>query len=385
MDDKLRDNFSPPSSLSTTDTSINDSLNVDMLDDHIDNHRAHRLSIESTNSKSNKQFLKYISLVTLTIQNASLTLFMRAAKTQKESFISSTAVIMAELLKLLTCIFMVYRDEGKCLRKTFVVIKKIVINQPMDTLKVAVPAIVYYVQNNLIYVAATHLDPATSQVTYQLKILTTALFSVFILNKKLVIFQWFSLILLFIGVACVQLTQSKPINQSQSPHKQNILIGFMAILTACVLSGFAGVYFEKILKNSSNISLWIRNIQLSAIAIPFGLIQVFITDLETIRESGFFHGYTILTWTVIFLSAQGGLLVAVVVKYADNILKGFATSISIIISCIVSIYVFDFIVTFQFLIGASLVISSVFLYNKPDMISSESANRMMKMFSATRR
>lgn len=112
MDDKLRDNFSPPSSLSTTDTSINDSLNVDMLDDHIDNHRAHRLSIESTNSKSNKQFLKYISLVTLTIQNASLTLFMRAAKTQKESFISSTAVIMAELLKLLTCIFMVYRDEG---------------------------------------------------------------------------------------------------------------------------------------------------------------------------------------------------------------------------------------------------------------------------------
>lgn len=54
-----------------------------------------------------------------------------------------------------------------------------------------------------------------------------------------------------------------------------------------------------------------------------------------------------------------------VLQYADNILKGFATSISIILSCIVSIYVFDFVLTFQFFLGASLVISSVFLYNKP--------------------
>lgn len=76
-----------------------------------------RSSIDSSNGKSKKQILKYVSLFTLTIQNASLTLFMRAAKTQKEPFISSTAVIMAELVKLLTCIFMVYRDESikKCI------------------------------------------------------------------------------------------------------------------------------------------------------------------------------------------------------------------------------------------------------------------------------
>lgn len=261
-------------------------------------------------------------------------------------------------------------------------IEKTVIKEPMDTLKVAVPAIVYYVQNNLIYLAATHLDPATSQVTYQLKILTTALFSVFILKKKLILLQWFSLILLFAGVACVQLTQRKSSNTVQNSNEQNIVIGFFAILTACVLSGFAGVYFEKILKNSSHISLWIRNIQLSAIAIPFGLIQVFITDQQSISNKGFFHGYSFLTWTVIMLSAQGGLLVAVVVKYADNILKGFATSISIIISCIVSIYVFDFIVSFQFVLGATLVISSVFLYNKPDIIALDKLNSLRKIFSA---
>lgn len=255
-------------------------------------------------------------------------------------------------------------STGADVRRAWKVVQKTVINDPMDTLKVAVPAIVYYVQNNLIYLAATHLDAATTQVTYQLKILTTALFSVFLLKKKLIFTQWLALMLLFIGVAAVQLTQTKKASADTHGHEQNVLIGFLAILSACVLSGFAGVYFEKILKNSAHVSLWIRNIQLASIAVPFGLITLFVTDYKSIEEKGFFFGYTILTWTVIFLQAQGGLLVAVVVKYADNILKGFATSISIIISCIVSIYLFDFIITFQFFIGASLVIASVFLYNR---------------------
>ncbi|KAI2805418.1 hypothetical protein RDWZM_008692 [Blomia tropicalis] len=336
-------------------------LNIDNDDHHStikdDDHKQSR-------EKSNKLTLKYVSLVTLTIQNASLALFMRAARTQTELFITSSAVIMAELMKLLTCLVMVYRDEGNNFRRTWNVLEKTVVKDPLDTLKVAVPAIVYYVQNNLIYVGATHLDAATAQVTYQLKILTTALFSIFLLNKKLYSFQWLALFMLFIGVACVQLTQTTKGKKAEH-SEQNVLIGFLAILSACCLSGFAGVYFEKILKNSSHVSLWIRNIQLAAIAIPFGLVQVFVTDYKFIEEKGFFYGYSLLTWTVIFLQAQGGLLVAVVVKYADNILKGFATSISIILSCVVSIYIFDFKISFQFFIGASLVIASVFLYSKP--------------------
>ena len=41
-------------------------------------------------------------------------------------------------------------------------------------------------------------------------------------------------------------------------------------------------------------------------------------------------------WYLVALNAIGGLIVAVVVKYADNILKGFACSMAIIITCMVS-------------------------------------------------
>ena len=67
---------------------------------------------------------------------------------------------------------------------------------------------------------------------------------------------------------------------------------------------------------------------------------------------GFFYGYDLIVVSVVLLQAIGGLVVAVVVKYADNILKGFAASFSIITSCIISIFVLDFEPTLLFLFGA---------------------------------
>lgn len=55
-----------------------------------------------------------------------------------------------------------------------------------------------------------------------------------------------------------------------------------------------------------------------------------------------------------------------VVKYADNVLKVFATSFSIVVSCIISAFLFDFHPTVTFLIGASLVVSATVMYSSPE-------------------
>lgn len=133
------------------------------------------------------------------------------------------------------------------------------------------------------------------------------------------------------------------------------------------LSGLAGVYFEKILKGS-DVSVWIRNIQLGVFGMFFGFLTMYASDGPEVTAKGFFHGYTSMVWTAITVQSAGGLIVALVVKYADNILKGFATSSAIVISCIVSMALFDFQLTMLFALGSALVIFSIFLYLKPDLI-----------------
>lgn len=323
----------------------------------------------------NPQQLRTLSLVTLTVQNAALNLTMRAARTQPDKFSTSEAVTVAEILKLITCIILVLYDE-QTIGATIRTIKCKTIDDYMDTLKVAVPSLVYYLQNNLLYVGSTHLDAATCQVTYQLKILTTAMFSVVMLNKRLSKLQWISLFILFAGVALIETISvanhpsSKTGNSTDNSHsshaieKESPIFGFLAILLACCMSGFAGVYFEKILKGKANVSLWIRNIQLSALAIPIGMFQTLVIDWEHWTTKGFFYGFTPLTWLCIVLQVQGGLLVAVVVKFANNILKGFATSMAIVLSTVASMIFFDFNLTPMFVLGATLVIASVMMYNK---------------------
>lgn len=70
---------------------------------------------------------------------------------------------MAEVVKLLTCLILVLVEEGN-FPKFFDALKSTIIKQPVDTLKVSVPSLLYVVQNNLLYISASNLDAATYQV-----------------------------------------------------------------------------------------------------------------------------------------------------------------------------------------------------------------------------
>ncbi|XP_077065520.1 solute carrier family 35 member A3b isoform X1 [Siphateles boraxobius] len=311
--------------------------------------------------------LKYVSLGVLVLQTTSLVLTMRYSRTlhsEDPRYLASSAVVCAEVLKIVACLLLVFRDQSFSVRALNGVLKEEIINKPLLTLKLAVPSGIYTLQNNLLYVALSNLDAATYQVTYQLKILTTALFSVSMLGKRLGIYQWLSLVILMAGIALVQQwpTEVTSIAPQKDLTASSQLMGLLAVLVACFSSGFAGVYFEKILKESKQ-SVWVRNIQLGLFGLIFGLVGVFVYDGERVRENGLFQGYNNVTWAVVALQALGGLVIAAVIKFADNILKGFATSISIILSTLISYFFLeDFDPTSVFFLGAMLVIAATFLY-----------------------
>ena len=70
---------------------------------------------------------------------------------------------MSELVKLFSCLWLVFREEGSSFDRLKGALHDTIVKQPMDTLKVCVPSMVYVIQNNLLYVAASHLDAATYQ------------------------------------------------------------------------------------------------------------------------------------------------------------------------------------------------------------------------------
>ena len=82
-------------------------------------------------------------------------------------------------------------------------------------------------------------------MTYQLKLLTTAAFSVLFLHKRISVVQWISQIILFVGVGIVQLQDHMEPSIS-TPHNASSTAGLGGVLFASLLSGFAAVYFEKV-------------------------------------------------------------------------------------------------------------------------------------------
>ncbi|KAI0016787.1 nucleotide-sugar transporter [Xylariomycetidae sp. FL0641] len=381
--------------------------------------------------------MKQISLITLTFQNSALILLMHYSRMMPPSgdhrYFTSTAVFLTEVIKLaISMTFAMYEVSRSLAPSTpatvlFEQIYRSVFSG--DGWKLAIPATLYTLQNTLQYVAVGNLDPVHFQIVYQLKILTTALFTVTMLGRSLTSKRWIALVILTIGVSVVSIPSSdskesafvihdmtdhffprsvhelgqvangmgevaheltkrgmntlaevgdalakrsasyEGIEEDQnSAPVMNYSIGISAALVVAALSGLTGVYFEKVLKDpATSVSVWIRNIQLSFYSLfPALIVGVMFKDGEEIATHGFFDGYNWIVWSLILLQSFGGVLASLCINYADNIAKNFATSISIVVSFLFSVWFFNFEVSFTFLLGTSLVLVSTFLYSGPD-------------------
>lgn len=250
-----------------------------------------------------------------------------------------------------------------------------------DCWKLSIPAILYVVQNSLQFVAVSNLPVASFQVAYQMKILTTAAFSVALLRRKLSPTKWLSLFFLAIGVGIVQI-QTASLGRVEKNiavgsahdsaplhiHVMSPLKGFGAVTAACFTSGLAGVYFEMVLKGS-RADLWVRNVQLSLFSLIPALLPVLYSAAPGHYSRGIFfdlfRNFGAWAWAVVAVQVFGGLVTAIVIKYSDNILKGFATSLSIILSSLASVALFHFHITPSFVIGATTVLCATWMYNQP--------------------
>jgi len=291
-------------------------------------------------------------------------------------YLGAMAVLVSELLKLPTCLALISRDEGG-VQGMVRAVRRGVFGRWKDTLRMGVPALCYGLQNALFFVALSNLSASSYQLWSQSKTLFTALFFVTLLGKSLRPLQWFALGLLTAGVGLVQLQDVAP---AAAAAAGTPLIGVAAVLGSSLLSGFANIYFEKVLKQADcevdddceldgakrePPSLWMRNVQLAIFSIPQAAAMLLISPKSRaiVRAHGAFVGFTPAVCLVCSLTACGGLLIASVVKHADNLLKTYATAVAIVLTCFITSATTGVPPTTGFLQGMSLVLSSIFLYN----------------------
>lgn len=295
----------------------------------------------------------------MVLQMVGMVFILRVSRTQKVEgprYLNTTAICLAEVVKLIASLaihFLTSDDMTMCLSGLRV--------SRREWLTTSVPSLLYALQNNLLFIGISNVSAGTYQVTYQLKILTTAGISFLMLGKRFTAEKWFALFLLTAGVALVNISGGQEIAIGSDSNA--FLKGLAAILGACLTSGFAGVYLEKILQDGTA-SIWVRNIQLALFGSCFAFWIAIQSDGEKIYKDGFLQGYTPLIWGVVAWQALGGLIVAAVMKYADNMLKCFGCALAIILTCLLSAYVLmEFKPDRSFISGTFLVLLATAIYN----------------------
>ena len=316
----------------------------------------------------------YIFLALLVAQNTSKTLIMRHAVAKEQRFLSSAAVLTTESLKC-TCSCLWVLGTGGSPASIAAYMRA----EWRTFVRVLLPAAIYNCQQMLELLALNRLEPQLFSLIVQSKLITTALFSVVLLGKRLRLTQYVALVLLLAGVCLAQgmsLRQKRAhAGGSSFDWSSESMTGVLATVGIALLSGFAAVYTEGVLKrgatrsgghaarDSRGAALAYTQIQMATASVL--TIGVFATarDARAIAEHGLWAGFDGSAMCAVASSAMGGLIVSAVLKYADSVLKGYATSGSVVLTGLLSSALFGTQLDATFLLAVAIVVVSIFLYN----------------------
>ena len=317
-------------------------------------------------------FRQALSLAVLTVQNTALVLVTKYSyRPSAAPYVITTVVASAELVKLmLSCVFVIAFDGSH-------VAKDALLRVPENAIRLAVPSVLYTIQNNLLFVGIQLLSPTAYTACSQSKILTSASWSVVLLRMQITRKQYVALIALVYGVIMVEFGENSTYDASDvdaGVFSSDAMRGLVVVFLAAVISGFAGAYLEKIYKGKGGVrrSIWFTNAQLACCSLPIAVIAALGKDWKRTRASGgMFQGFDETVFLIIALQAFGGLIVAIVLRYADNVLKCYAVSISICTCAVATRMVSERShrdVCTSTVLGVALVIGSAFLYSNTKVV-----------------
>mmetsp|Transcript_52829 Transcript_52829/g.153705 ORF Transcript_52829/g.153705 Transcript_52829/m.153705 type:complete len:333 (-) Transcript_52829:111-1109(-) len=267
---------------------------------------------------------------------------------------ATAAVLLAELVKLLFALAMLPPEARGQL-------------DPRRSVAYALPAVLYVLQNRLVFEALRRLLPPEYQLLNNMKLLTTSVLYRVVMRRQLRLLQWLALLLLVLGMTLA----TQPPEDLNSENRSSSLDGIddaslgrwggvtiMVIVSWC--SACAGVLNEWLIKRSPNVleaNVWLYTYGAAACALrlgPSGCVGL-------LR----FEGFTTLAWCVVLCNAVLGQSIAFLFRYADSIVKLHAVCCAMGFTTLVSVAFFGFEVRFHMLAGYIASAISLCLYYAP--------------------
>ncbi|XP_039862651.1 probable UDP-sugar transporter protein SLC35A5 isoform X3 [Simochromis diagramma] len=341
-----------------------------------------------------------------------LLLKMSANAENKYDFLPASVNLLAEALKLLFCLVMSVRvivREGRSCRDLGCASS----SSFLSSLKWAVPAFLYFLDNLIIFYVMSYLQPAMAVLFSNFVILTTAVLFRIVLKRRLSWVQWAALVILFLSIVslttgsggkqnsiAVPSLHSNPLSSpsnscllytqlleemknssiswaSALPGQawrdkvvsklQSLGVGHILLILQCFISAMANIYNEKILKEGEQLteSIFIQNSKLYAFGVVFnGLTLGLNSEARGLTmHCGLLHGHNIYSLGLVLVTAALGLSVAFILKFRDNMFHVLTGQITTVLVTGLSLFLFDFHPSLDFFFQAPTVLLAIFIYN----------------------
>lgn len=292
--------------------------------------------------------VKMAVLSLLVVQNTSLRLVMKYARTQSPNFSATVAVFLCEMVKFGVAFGILARARG-------LVGAFYDVFAPRELGRLVPPAALYLASDRLHHVSVRLLSVAAFQILSQSKVLTAALFGKLFRGRDVTGRQWVALVVLGGGIAVCQLGDQL---FAAAASLEAPPLGFACVLTTSCLGAAAGTYTEAVLQRpaSDETYLWRRASQMALLG------SAIAAGPAATAPSGS-KGFTAAVYAVVALNAAGGLLVAAAMRYADNVLKTLAASLSIVVSSVAAFALLGADApTPSFALGGAAVVAAVYVY-----------------------
>jgi len=254
-------------------------------------------------------------LLVLCLQNSLYTILRRYSQgVLRETYSKNELLVVAELIKIVFSAWMIQRtvlsrassddgsgggkDGGTPASKS---LPEHLLELVKTSKKMIVLALIYGIMNMLSFVSLRNISAGMFTIFAQTKILTTAVFSTIILQRQYSWTKWRALISLMMGV--LLFSESIWGAGDNSVQDGNVLLGTVAVLIEVSLSGFASIYFEKVIKTDSlQVSIWERNFQLAFNSFPIYIAFILADGGGT---AGFLGGWSLMAVLLSALGAAG--------------------------------------------------------------------------------